>query len=33
MRPALPRRYRYRADLADMRLFLKLGGLPSDLFR
>jgi hypothetical protein len=31
MRRALPRRY--RADLDDMRLFFKLGGLPSDPFR
>jgi SAM-dependent methyltransferase len=31
MRRALPRRY--RADLDDMRLFFRLGGLPSDAFR
>jgi hypothetical protein len=31
MRRALPRRY--RADLDDLRLFFKLGGLPSDPFR
>lgn len=31
MRRALPRRY--RADLDDMRLFFRLGGLPGDPFR
>ena len=31
LRRALPRRY--RADLDDLRLFFKLGGLPSDPFR
>jgi chorismate-pyruvate lyase len=31
MRRSLQRRY--RADLDDMRLFFRLGGLPSDPFR